>query len=101
MSMSYPQEMTLGGSDMFEIYHTFYELEPAKALAEKIGGQIYTQVGWNEPDETGETDRYAIGIAMLNNNGFYLVVKHGHDKRFVPPMRGCKCSTCEMNEGTK
>jgi len=104
---NYPDSMTLEQSDAFEIYHTFEEEKYARRLAHKIAGVVYSQTGWHEPDETGETDRFEridtadnLKYGLDNENGFYLVVKHCRttsDKELIPPVKGCMCTTCEMN----
>ena len=65
----YPDELTCYEIDAYPGLRIYSSLTWAKKYANKIRGQIYTQVD-------GDTDRiYSKGIRFVNRTGIYAVIK--------------------------
>lgn len=67
--IEYLDELTCDQIECYRALRIFEDLKKARGHAEKIGGQIYTQVD-------GDTDVvYSKGIRFVNRIGVYAVVK--------------------------
>ena len=67
--IEYPDELTFDQIECYKTLRIFEDIKKAKHYAEKISGQIYTQVD-------GDADRlYSKGIRFVNRTGMYAVIK--------------------------
>ena len=67
--IEYPDELTFDEIEAYPELKIYSSLGWAKKYAQKIGGQVYTQVD-------GDTDRlYSKGIRYVNRTGIYAVIK--------------------------